>query len=157
MAEKKSRQGLWANSPSGTTAGNSGKTHCPGMGLSKPPGSYLVCTQFAPPVWSSGTLLSSGHPRGENLTQALRGPYSRTGPRILQPPIGILCPVCDAQGPAHGWSEGFNHRPPGHECDVMLRVCVGKARPVCDLCSDREVEKRCQTCSQSLPLLLPGS
>ncbi|CAH6928954.1 Trim45 [Phodopus roborovskii] len=78
---------------------------------------------------------------------------SRTEPksRSLQPQIGILCPVCDAQVdlPLGGVKAlTIDHLAMN---DVMLESLRGEGQGlVCDLCSDREVEKRCQTCKANL-------
>ncbi|XP_036894774.1 tripartite motif-containing protein 45 isoform X2 [Sturnira hondurensis] len=72
-------------------------------------------------------------------------------PRGLQPQIGILCPVCDAQVdlPMGGVKAlTIDHLAMN---DVMLENLRGEGQGlVCDLCSDREVEKRCQTCKANL-------
>uniref|UniRef100_A0A2K6UUP5 RING-type E3 ubiquitin transferase n=1 Tax=Saimiri boliviensis boliviensis TaxID=39432 RepID=A0A2K6UUP5_SAIBB len=72
-------------------------------------------------------------------------------PRSLQSQIGILCPVCDAQVdlPMGGVKAlTIDHLAVN---DVMLESLRGEGQGlVCDLCNDREVEKRCQTCKANL-------
>ncbi|XP_066233366.1 E3 ubiquitin-protein ligase TRIM45 isoform X2 [Saccopteryx leptura] len=153
MSEKKPLLGFVDKVPSGTAPGNSGKTHCPScMGLFKAPRLlpclHTVCT----------TCLEQLEPfcivdtrRGDFDTSSKGSIFQELKPHGLQPQIGILCPVCDTQVdlPMGGVEAlTIDHLAMN---DVMLESLHGKGQGlVCDLCSDREVEKRCQTCKANL-------
>ncbi|KAM5201481.1 E3 ubiquitin-protein ligase TRIM45 isoform 2-T2 [Hipposideros larvatus] len=154
MSEKrKPRLGFVGKLPSGTALGNSGKTHCPScMGLFKAPRLlpclHTVCT----------TCLEQLEPfsvvdiRGGDSDTSSEGPvFQELEAQSLQPQIGILCPVCDAQVdlPTGGVKAlTIDHLAMN---DVMLESLSGESQGlVCDLCGDREVEKRCQICKANL-------
>ncbi|XP_066124276.1 E3 ubiquitin-protein ligase TRIM45 isoform X2 [Saccopteryx bilineata] len=153
MSEKKPLLGFVDKVPSGTAPGNSGKTHCPScMGLFKAPRLLpcllTVCT----------TCLEQLEPfcivdtrRGDSDTSSKGSIFQELKPHGLQPQIGILCPVCDTQVdlPMGGVEAlTIDHLAMN---DVMLESLHGEGQGlVCDLCSDREVEKRCQTCKANL-------
>lgn len=154
MSEKrKPLLGFVGKLPSGTALGNSGKTHCPlCMGLFKAPRLlpclHTVCT----------TCLEQLEPfsvvdiRGGDSDTSSEGPiFQELEAHSLQPQIGILCPVCDAQVDLP--RGGVKALTVDHLAmnDVMLESLRGEGQGlVCDLCSDREVEKRCQTCKANL-------
>lgn len=154
MSEKrKPPLGFVGKLPSGTALGNSGKTHCPScMGLFKAPRLlpclHTVCT----------TCLEQLEPfsvvdiRGGDSDTSSEGPiFQELEAQSLQPQIGILCPVCDAQVdlPTGGVKAlTIDHLAMN---DVMLESLPGESQGlVCDLCGDREVEKRCQICKANL-------
>lgn len=154
MSEKrKPLLGFVGKLPSGAALGNSGKTHCPlCMGLFKAPRLlpclHTVCT----------TCLEQLEPfsvvdiRGGDSDTSSEGPiFQELEAHSLQPQIGILCPVCDAQVDLP--RGGVKALTVDHLAmnDVMLESLRGEGQGlVCDLCSDREVEKRCQTCKANL-------
>ncbi|XP_023557527.1 tripartite motif-containing protein 45 isoform X2 [Octodon degus] len=139
--------------PRASAPGNSGKTHCPlCMRLFKAPRLlpclHTVCT----------TCLEKLEPfsvvdiRGADSDTSSEGSVSQEHkPQSLQRQIGILCPVCDAQVdlPMGGVKAlTIDHLALN---DVMLESLRGEGQGlVCDLCSDRQVEKRCQTCRANL-------
>nr|KAF6414658.1 tripartite motif containing 45 [Molossus molossus] len=88
---------------------------------------------------------------GSKPGEAVAAEEPELKPRGLQPQTGILCPVCDAQVdlPTGGVKAlTIDHLAMN---DVMLENLRGEGQGlVCDLCSDREVEKRCQTCKANL-------
>ncbi|XP_074226373.1 E3 ubiquitin-protein ligase TRIM45 isoform X5 [Camelus bactrianus] len=154
MAEnRKPLLGFVGKLPSGTTLGNSGKTHCPlCMGLFKAPRLlpclHTVCTTCLEQLEPFSVVDIRG---GESDTSSEGSLFQELKPRTLQPQIGILCPVCDAQVdlPMGGVKAlTIDHLAMN---DVMLESLRGEGQGlVCDLCSDREVEKRCQTCKANL-------
>ncbi|KAB1273774.1 Tripartite motif-containing protein 45 [Camelus dromedarius] len=154
MAEnRKPLLGFVGKLPSGTTLGNSGKTHCPlCMGLFKAPRLlpclHTVCTTCLEQLEPFSVVDIRG---GDSDTSSEGSLFQELKPRTLQPQIGILCPVCDAQVdlPMGGVKAlTIDHLAMN---DVMLESLRGEGQGlVCDLCSDREVEKRCQTCKANL-------
>ncbi|XP_063480747.1 E3 ubiquitin-protein ligase TRIM45 isoform X6 [Symphalangus syndactylus] len=88
---------------------------------------------------------------GDSDTSSEGSIFQELKPRSLQSQIGILCPVCDAQVdlPMGGVKAlTIDHLAVN---DVMLESLRGEGQGlVCDLCNDREVEKRCQTCKANL-------
>ncbi|KAJ8784762.1 hypothetical protein J1605_008113 [Eschrichtius robustus] len=154
MAEKrKPLLGFVGKLPSGTTPGNSGKTRCPlCMGLFKAsrllPCLHTVCTTCLEQLEPFSVVDIRG---GDSDTTSEGSVFQELKPRTLQPQIGILCPVCDAQVdlPMGGVKAlTIDHLAMN---DVMLESLRGEGQGlVCDLCSDREVEKRCQTCKANL-------
>ncbi|KAK2502544.1 hypothetical protein MC885_013363, partial [Smutsia gigantea] len=138
---------------SGTAVGNSGKTHCPlCMGLFKAPRLlpclHTVCTTCLEQLEPFSVMDFRG---GDSDTSSEGSIFQELKPPGLQPQIGILCPVCDAQVdlPMGGVKAlTIDHLAMN---DVMLESLRGEGQGlVCDLCSDREVEKRCQTCKANL-------
>ncbi|OWK05423.1 TRIM45 [Cervus elaphus hippelaphus] len=154
MAEKRRPLlGFVGKLPSGTAAGNSGKTHCPlCRGLFEAPRLlpclHTVCTTCLEQLEPFSVVDIRG---GESDTSSEGSIFQELKPRALQPQIGILCPVCDAQVdlPMGGVKAlTIDHLAMN---DVMLESLRGEGQGlVCDLCSDREVEKRCQTCKANL-------
>ncbi|XP_044889277.1 tripartite motif-containing protein 45 isoform X2 [Felis catus] len=139
--------------PSGTALGNSGKTHCPlCMGLFKAPRLlpclHTVCTTCLEQLEPYSVVDIRG---GDSDTSSEGSIFQELKPPSLQPQIGILCPVCDTQVdlPMGGVKAlTIDHLAMN---DVMLESLRGEGQGlVCDLCSDREVEKRCQTCRANL-------
>ncbi|XP_048207816.1 tripartite motif-containing protein 45 [Perognathus longimembris pacificus] len=125
-----------------------GKTHCPlCLGLFKTPRLlpclHTVCT----------TCLEKLEPFSVGDARAGGSDASSEGSGLLDfgPRVGILCPVCDAQVdlPAGGVKAlTIDHLALN---DVMLESQSGDGpRLACDLCGDRGVEKRCQTCKANL-------
>ncbi|XP_032468357.1 tripartite motif-containing protein 45 isoform X1 [Phocoena sinus] len=154
MAEKrKPLLGFVGKLPSGTTPGNSGKTRCPlCMGLFKAPRLlpclHTVCTTCLEQLEPFSVVDIRG---GDSDTSSEGSVFQELKPRTLQPQIGILCPVCDAQVDLP--MGGVKALTVDHLAmnDVMLESLRGAGQGlVCDLCSDREVEKRCQTCKANL-------
>ncbi|KAF6076218.1 tripartite motif containing 45 [Phyllostomus discolor] len=154
MSEKrKPLLGFMGKLPSGTALGNLGKTHCPScMGLFKTPRLlpclHTVCTKCLEQLEPFSVVDIRG---GDSDTSSEGSIFQELKPRGLQPQIGILCPVCDAQVdlPVGGVKAlTIDHLAMN---DVMLESLRGEGQGlVCDLCSDREVEKRCQTCKANL-------
>ncbi|XP_047640857.1 tripartite motif-containing protein 45 isoform X3 [Phacochoerus africanus] len=154
MAEnRKPLLGFVGKLPCGTTPGNSGKTHCPlCMGLFKTPRLlpclHTVCTTCLEQLEPFSVVDIRG---GDSDTSSEGSIFQELKPCTLQPQIGILCPVCDAQVdlPMGGVKAlTIDHLAMN---DVMLESLRGEGQGlVCDLCSDREVEKRCQTCKANL-------
>ncbi|XP_040854617.1 tripartite motif-containing protein 45 isoform X2 [Ochotona curzoniae] len=139
--------------PSGTAPGNSGKTHCPScLGLFQAPRLlpclHTVCTKCLEQLEPFSVVDIRG---GDSDTSSEGSMFQELKPRSMQPQIGILCPVCDAQVdlPKGGVKAlTIDHLAMN---DVMLESLRGEGQGlVCDLCSDREVEKRCQTCKANL-------
>ncbi|KAM5293829.1 E3 ubiquitin-protein ligase TRIM45 isoform 2-T2 [Glossophaga mutica] len=154
MSEKrKPLLGFVGKLPSGTALGNLGKTHCPScMGLFKTPRLlpclHTVCTRCLEQLEPFSVMDIRG---GDSDTSSEGSIFQELKPCSLQPQIGILCPVCDAQVdlPVGGVKAlTIDHLAMN---DVMLESLRGEGQGlVCDLCSDREVEKRCQTCKANL-------
>ncbi|XP_036128566.1 tripartite motif-containing protein 45 isoform X2 [Molossus molossus] len=154
MSEKKKPLlGFVGKHPSGTGIGNAGKTHCPScMGLFKAPRLlpclHTVCTTCLEQLEPFSVVDIRG---GDSDTSSEGSIFQELKPRGLQPQTGILCPVCDAQVdlPTGGVKAlTIDHLAMN---DVMLENLRGEGQGlVCDLCSDREVEKRCQTCKANL-------
>ncbi|XP_077623473.1 E3 ubiquitin-protein ligase TRIM45 isoform X1 [Crocuta crocuta] len=145
--------GLVGKLPSGTAVGSSGKTHCPlCMGLFTAPRLlpclHTVCTMCLEQLEPFSVVDIRG---GDSDTSSEGSIFQELKPPSLQPQIGILCPVCDAQVdlPMGGVKAlTIDHLAMN---DVMLESLRGEGQGlVCDLCSDREVEKRCQTCKANL-------
>ncbi|XP_025767877.1 tripartite motif-containing protein 45 isoform X2 [Puma concolor] len=150
---RKPLMGLVGKLPSGTALGNSGKTHCPlCMGLFKAPRLlpclHTVCTTCLEQLEPYSVVDIRG---GDSDTSSEGSIFQELKPPSLQPQIGILCPVCDTQVdlPMGGVKAlTIDHLAMN---DVMLESLRGEGQGlVCDLCSDREVEKRCQTCRANL-------
>uniref|UniRef100_A0A9L0TIS4 RING-type E3 ubiquitin transferase n=1 Tax=Equus caballus TaxID=9796 RepID=A0A9L0TIS4_HORSE len=150
---RKPLMGFMGKLPSGTALGNSGKTHCPlCMGLFKVPRLlpclHTVCTTCLEQLEPFSVVDIRG---GDSDTSSEGSIFQELKPCSLQPQIGILCPVCDAQVdlPMGGVKAlTIDHLAVN---DVMLESLRGEGQGlVCDLCSDREVEKRCQTCKANL-------
>ncbi|XP_053448738.1 tripartite motif-containing protein 45 [Nycticebus coucang] len=150
---KKPLLGILSKVPSGSTLGSSGKTHCPlCMGLFKAPRLlpclHTVCTTCLEQLEPFSVVDFRG---GDSDTSSEGSVYQELKPRNLQPQISILCPVCDAHVdlPIGGVKAlTIDHLAMN---DVMLESLRGEGQGlVCDLCSDREVEKRCQTCKANL-------
>ncbi|XP_016078852.1 PREDICTED: tripartite motif-containing protein 45 isoform X2 [Miniopterus natalensis] len=154
MSEKrKPLLGFVGKLPSGAALGNSGKTHCPScMALFKAPRLlpclHTVCTTCLEQLEPFSVVDIRG---GDSDTSSERSLFQELKPRGLQPQTGILCPVCDAQVdlPTGGVKAlTIDHLAMN---DVMLESLRGEGQGlVCDLCSDRDVEKRCQTCKANL-------
>ncbi|XP_027957927.1 tripartite motif-containing protein 45 isoform X1 [Eumetopias jubatus] len=154
MSEKrKPLLGFVGKLPSGTALGNSGKTHCPlCMGLFKAPRLlpclHTVCTTCLEQLEPFSIVDIRG---GDSDTSSEGSIFQELKPPSLQLQIGILCPVCDAQVdlPMGGVKAlTIDHLAMN---DVMLESLQGEGQGlVCDLCSNREVEKRCQTCKANL-------
>ncbi|KAK2106743.1 Tripartite motif-containing protein 45 [Saguinus oedipus] len=145
--------GFVSKLPGGTALGNSGKTHCPlCMGLFKAPRLlpclHTVCTTCLEQLEPFSVVDIRG---GDSDTSSEGSIFQELKPRSLQSQIGILCPVCDAQVdlPMGGVKAlTIDHLAVN---DVMLESLRGEGQGlVCDLCNDREVEKRCQTCKANL-------
>ncbi|XP_025850426.1 E3 ubiquitin-protein ligase TRIM45 isoform X1 [Vulpes vulpes] len=145
--------GFVGKPPGGTALGNSGKTHCPlCMGLFKAPRLlpclHTVCTTCLEQLEPFSVVDIRG---GDSDTSSEGSIFQELKPPSLQPQIGILCPVCDAQVdlPMGGVKAlTIDHLAMN---DVMLESLRGEGQGlVCDLCSDRKVEKRCQTCKANL-------
>ncbi|XP_050013484.1 E3 ubiquitin-protein ligase TRIM45 isoform X2 [Alexandromys fortis] len=139
--------------PNANAPGNSGKTHCPScLGLFKAPRLlpclHTVCTTCLEKLEPFSVVDIRG---GDSDTSSEGSLFQEPKPRSLQPQVGILCPVCDAQVdlPLGGVKAlTIDHLAMN---DVMLESLRGEGQGlVCDLCSDREVEKRCQTCKANL-------
>uniref|UniRef100_A0A8I3Q6W1 Tripartite motif containing 45 n=1 Tax=Canis lupus familiaris TaxID=9615 RepID=A0A8I3Q6W1_CANLF len=154
MSENRKPQlGFVGKPPGGTAPGNSGKTHCPlCMGLFKAPRLlpclHTVCTTCLEQLEPFSVVDIRG---GDSDTSSEGSIFQELKPPSLQPQIGILCPVCDAQVdlPMGGVKAlTIDHLAMN---DVMLESLRGEGQGlVCDLCSDRKVEKRCQTCKANL-------
>lgn len=141
--------------PRGTALGNAGKTHCPlCMGLFKAPRLlpclHTVCTKCLEQLEPFSIVDNRGGDSDIGSEGSLFQDPKST-PRNLQPQIGILCPVCDSQVdlPMGGVKDlTIDHLAVN---DVMLESLHGEGQGlVCDLCSEREVEKWCQTCKANL-------
>ncbi|XP_006899640.1 PREDICTED: tripartite motif-containing protein 45-like isoform X2 [Elephantulus edwardii] len=139
--------------PSWSVLGSSGKTHCPlCMRLFKVPRLlpclHTVCTTCLEQLEPFSVVDLRG---GDSDTSSEGSIFQELKPRTPLPQIGILCPVCDAQVdlPVGGVkSLTIDHLAMN---DVMLESLRGEGQGlVCDLCSDREVEKRCHTCKANL-------
>ncbi|XP_051021642.1 tripartite motif-containing protein 45 isoform X2 [Acomys russatus] len=139
--------------PDARASGNSGKTHCPlCLGLFKAPRLlpclHTVCTTCLEKLEPFSVVDIRG---GDSDTSSEGSLFQEPKSRNVQPQIGILCPVCDAQVdlPLGGVKAlTIDHLAMN---DVMLESLRGEGQGlVCDLCSDREVEKRCQTCKANL-------
>ncbi|XP_015357718.1 tripartite motif-containing protein 45 isoform X1 [Marmota marmota marmota] len=150
---KKPLLGFVHKLPSGTAPGNSGKTRCPlCMGLFKAPRLlpclHTVCTTCLEQLEPFSVVDMRG---GDSDTSSEGSIFQELKPRNQQSQIGILCPVCDAQVdlPIGGVKAlTLDHLAMN---DVMLENLHGEGQGlVCDLCNDREVEKRCQTCKSNL-------
>ncbi|XP_059530387.1 E3 ubiquitin-protein ligase TRIM45 isoform X2 [Myotis daubentonii] len=154
MSEKrKPLLGFMGKLPSGAALGNSGKTHCPScMGLFQAPRLlpclHTVCTTCLEQLEPFSVVDIRG---GDSDTSSEGSLFQELKPPGLQPQTGILCPVCDAQVdlPVGGVKAlTIDHLAMN---DVMLESLCGEGQGlVCDLCSDRDVEKRCQTCKANL-------
>ncbi|XP_006874869.1 PREDICTED: tripartite motif-containing protein 45 isoform X2 [Chrysochloris asiatica] len=155
MSENKEQPllGFVSKLPSGTAFGNSGKTHCPlCMGLFKAPRLlpclHTVCTTCLEQLEPFSVVDIRG---GDSDTSSEGSIFQELKPCNPRPQIGILCPVCDAQVdlPVGGVKAlTVDHLAMN---DVMLESLRGEGQGlVCDLCSHREVEKRCQTCKANL-------
>ncbi|XP_004714924.1 tripartite motif-containing protein 45 [Echinops telfairi] len=155
MSENKEppRLGLVSKRPGATALSNSGKTHCPScLGLFKAPKLlpclHTVCTTCLEQLEPFSVVDVRG---GDSDTSSEGSLFQEPKPRSPRPQIGILCPVCDAQVdlPVGGVKAlTVDHLAMN---DVMLESLRGEGQGlVCDLCSDREVEKRCQTCKANL-------
>ncbi|XP_051714722.2 E3 ubiquitin-protein ligase TRIM45 isoform X2 [Oryctolagus cuniculus] len=145
--------GLVRKLPSGTALGGPGKTHCPScLALFKAPRLlpclHTVCTQCLEQLEPFSVVDIRG---GDSDSSSEGSMFQELKPRSVQPQTGILCPVCDAQVdlPVGGVKAlTLDHLAMN---DVMLESLRGEGQGlVCDLCSDREVEKRCQTCKANL-------
>ncbi|XP_004414706.1 PREDICTED: tripartite motif-containing protein 45 isoform X2 [Odobenus rosmarus divergens] len=154
MSEKKKPLlGFVGKLPSGTALGNSGKTHCPWcMGLFKAPRLlpclHTVCTTCLEQLEPFSVVAI----RGGDADTSSEGPiFQELKPPSLQLQISILCPECDAQVDLPmGGVKALTIDPLAMN-DVMLETLQGEGQGlVCDLCSNREVEKRCQTCKANL-------
>ncbi|XP_004853873.1 tripartite motif-containing protein 45 isoform X2 [Heterocephalus glaber] len=150
---KKPLLGFVHKLPSGPALGNSGKTHCPlCMGLFKAPRLlpclHTVCTACLENLEPFSVVDIRG---ADSDTSSEGSVFRERKPQSLQRQIGILCPVCDAQVdlPMGGVKAlTIDHLAMN---DVMLESLRGEGQGlVCDLCNDREVEKRCQTCKANL-------
>lgn len=139
--------------PDANASGNSGKTHCPlCLGLFKAPRLlpclHTVCTTCLEKLEPFSVVDIRG---ADSDTSSEGSPFQEPKSRSLQPQVGILCPVCDAQVdlPLGGVKAlTIDHLAMN---DVMLESLRAEGQGlVCDLCSDREVEKRCQTCKANL-------
>ncbi|KAM4872939.1 E3 ubiquitin-protein ligase TRIM45 [Thomomys bottae] len=128
--------------------GAPGKTHCPlCLGLFKTPRLlpclHTVCTSCLEKL----ELFSVGDARGGASDRSPAG----SALLDLGPRAGILCPVCDAQVdlPAGGVKAlTIDHLALN---DVLLESQSGDGPgAACDLCNDKGVEKRCQTCKANL-------
>lgn len=134
-------------------SGSSGKTHCPTcLRLFKVPRLlpclHTVCTSCLEKLDPFSVVDIRG---GDSDTSSEGSIFQESELCSLQPQIGILCPVCDAQVDLP--SGGVKALTVDHLAmnDVMLESLRGEGQGlVCDLCSDREVEKRCQTCKANL-------
>ncbi|XP_054987495.1 tripartite motif-containing protein 45 isoform X1 [Sorex araneus] len=140
--------------PGRTTVADAGKTRCPRcMRLFKAPRLlpclHTVCTQCLEQLEPFSVVDVRGGDSGwvseGSVSQELR-PLG-----LSQRHVGILCPVCDAQVdlPTGGVKAlTIDHLAVN---DAMLESLRGEGQGlVCDLCSDREVEKRCYTCKANL-------
>nr|XP_039316896.1 tripartite motif-containing protein 45 [Saimiri boliviensis boliviensis] len=145
--------GFVSKLPGGSALGNSGKTHCPlCRGLFRAPRLlpclHTVCTTCLEQLEPFSVVDLRG---GDSDTSSEGSVFQELKPRSLQSQIGILCPVCDAQVdlPMGGVKAlTIDHLAVN---DVMLESLRGEGQGlVCDLCNDREVEKRCQTCKANL-------
>lgn len=134
-------------------SGSSGKTHCPTcLRLFKVPRLlpclHTVCTTCLEKLDPFSVVDIRG---GDSDTSSEGSVFQDPELCSLQPQIGILCPVCDAQVdlPLGGVKAlTVDHLAMN---DVLLENLRGEGQGlVCDLCSDREVEKRCQTCKANL-------